>query len=158
MKYPNGQPGIYGVVEKGPGVAVAAVDDSGRICLIRQYRYTLDGIFWELPAGAIQPGEDEAESARRELFEETGLRAGRLERLGNFYTALGHETAEIIAYLADQLETEGRSLANQQHDESILETAWISASQLKKMVAKGEVRCGIALAALGLLFVKHPDL
>ncbi len=156
--YPNGQPGIYGVVEKGPGVAVIALDNEKNIFMVRQYRYTLDDVFLELPAGAIHRGEADVQSARRELFEEIGIKAGRFERLGNFYTALGHETAEIIAYLADQLETDRHSLANQQQDESILEIVRLPIAQVRQMMARGEIRCGISLAALSLLFAKYPEL
>lgn len=158
MIYPNGQAGIYGVVEKGPGVAVIALDKDKNIFFVRQYRYTLDDVFWELPAGAIQPGEDESESVRRELFEETGLKVGRLERLGSFYTALGHETAEIIACLVDQLETDEHSMENQQPDESILEIIRLPVTRVKQMMARGEIKCGISLAALSLLFAKYPEL
>ena len=156
--YPNGQPGIYGVVEKGPGVAVVALDHQRNIFMVKQFRYALDDVFWELPAGAIHPGEGEIESVKRELFEEIGIRAGRFERLGNYFTALGHETAEIIAYLADQLETEEHSLANQQHDESILEIIRLPVTRVKQMMARGEIKCGISLAALSLLFTKYPEL
>jgi 8-oxo-dGTP pyrophosphatase MutT (NUDIX family) len=156
--YPNGQPGIYGVVEKGPGVAIIALDNEKNIYLVKQYRYTLDDVFWELPAGAIHPGETETQSAQRELFEEIGLRPGRFDRLGNFYTALGHETAEIIAYLAQDLDTKGHSLDNQQHDESILEIIRLPIGQVKQMIGRGEIKCGISLAALSLLFVKYPEL
>jgi ADP-ribose pyrophosphatase len=156
--YPNGQPGIYGVVEKGPGISVIAMDKEKNIFFVRQYRYTLDEVFLELPAGAIHSGEGEIESVKRELFEEIGIRAGRFERLGNYFTALGHETAEIIAYLADQLETEEHSLANQQHDESILEIIRLPVTRVKQMMARGEIKCGISLAALSLLFAKYPEL
>lgn len=156
--YPNGQPGIYGVVEKGPGVAIVALDHQRNIFMVKQFRYTLDDVFWKLPAGAIHPGEGEIESVKRELFEEIGIRAGRFERLGNYFTALGHETAEIIAYLADQLETEEHSLANQQHDESILEIVRLPIVRVKQMMAQGEIKCGISLAALSLLFAKYPEL
>lgn len=155
--YPNGQPGIYGVVEKGPGVAVIALDKDRNIYLVKQYRYTLDDVFLELPAGAIHPGETETQSAQRELFEEIGLRAGRFDRLGNFYTALGHETAEIIAYLAQDLDAEGHSLENQQHDESILEIVRLSIGQAKEVIARGEIKCGISLATLNLFFIKYPE-
>lgn len=156
--YPNGSEGIYGVVEKVPGVAVIALDRDKKIYFIRQYRYTLDDVFWELPAGAVHQDESEIQSVQRELFEEIGISAGRFERLGNYFTALGHETAEIIAYLADQLETDEHSTENQQHDESILEIVRLSASKVKEMMVNGEIKCGITLAALSLLFVKHPEL
>lgn len=156
--YPNGQPGIYGVVEKGPGVAVIALDNEKNIFMVRQYRYTLDDVFLELPAGAIHSGESEIESVKRELFEEIGIRAGRFERLGNFYTALGHETAEIITYLADRLEMDRHSLDNQQHDESILEIVKPHIAQVRQMMARGEIKCGISLAALSIFFQKYPEI
>lgn len=156
--YPNGQPGIYGVVEKGPGVAVIALDKDKNIYLVKQYRYTLDDIFLELPAGAIHQGETEVESVRRELLEETGINAERFERLGNFYTALGHETAEIIAYLVAELDTNGHSLANQQHDESIFEIVRLPIVRVKQMIVRGEIKCGISLAALSLFFQKYPEI
>ncbi|MFA6317977.1 MAG: NUDIX hydrolase [Elusimicrobiota bacterium] len=147
--YPNGQPGIYGVVEKGPGVCVVPVTPEGGVYLIRQYRYTVDRVLWELPAGAIGPGETEARACRRELLEETGLSAGRLERLGMFHTALGHETAAIIAYRATGLSFRA-SGAGKQHDESILEIRKFSPPELRRMVRLGRVPCGIALASLQL--------
>jgi 8-oxo-dGTP pyrophosphatase MutT (NUDIX family) len=156
--YPDGRKGIYGVVEKGPGVAVIAVNEEREILLVKQYRYTLNEEFYELPAGAIHKGETALESAKRELYEETGLKARRWQKLGNYYTALGHETAEIIAYLAECGEINGHSLANQQHDESILEISWLSQVKLRKFIAAGKLKCGISLAALELLAMKHPDL
>lgn len=156
--YPNGRKGIYGVVEKGPGVAVVPLDDEGNIFLVRQYRYTVNEVFLELPAGAVNQNENGEDCASRELFEEMEITAGKFELLGNFYTALGHETAEIIVYLATGLDHSRRSLNKQQHDESILEIVRMPAGQLKKAITSGEIKCGITLAALNLFFLKHPDL
>ena len=153
--YPGGRRGIYGVVEKGPGVCIVPVTAIGQICLIRQYRYTIDAECWELPAGAIHPGEGEKACARRELFEEIGQRARALRRLGNFYTALGHETAEIIVYLATGLSSAGHSLENQELDESILEVRQLSPAAVRKMIRENRINCGISLAALNLFFLHN---
>ncbi|HTY08897.1 MAG TPA: NUDIX hydrolase, partial [Candidatus Edwardsbacteria bacterium] len=75
ITYPNGRPGIYGVVEKGPGVAVVALNRRGEIYFTRQYRYTVNQVVLELPAGAVARAETPLACARRELFEETGVRA-----------------------------------------------------------------------------------
>lgn len=147
--YPDGGRGIYGVVEKGPGVCVVPVDEDGGIYLLRQYRYTIDASVWELPAGAIGPGESERAAARRELREETGLSCRRLERLGLFYTALGHENAAIIAYRASGLTVPG-ALGGGQRDESILEVRRFPAPEIKRMALAGRIPCGIALASLNL--------
>lgn len=147
--YPDGSRGIYGVVEKGPGVCVVPVADDGGIYLLRQYRYTIDAEVWELPAGAIQPGETQARAVRRELAEESGLAAARLRRLGSFYTALGHETAEIIAYLATGLDAR-HAPAGRERDETILAVKKVPVGRVRRMIRGNRIRCGIALASLNL--------
>jgi ADP-ribose pyrophosphatase len=141
------------VVQKGPGVAVVAVNDAGKIYLVKQYRYTIDDVFYELPAGAIHRGESALASAKRELWEEIGLKAEKWKRLGNFYTALGHENAEIIVYLARGLKHSKTTSLNQQHDETILEIAEFSPAEVKKMIQRNQLHCGITLAALNLYFL-----
>ncbi len=64
------------VVEHPGGVAVFAMDDQGRVALVRQYRYPMGEETLELPAGKLEPGEDPRDSGLRELAEETGLVPG----------------------------------------------------------------------------------
>ena len=72
---PDGQPGIYGVVHfKNIAVGVLAVED-GEVYLVGQYRYTLERYSWEIVEGGCGEGEETLDAARRELEEETGLRA-----------------------------------------------------------------------------------
>lgn len=79
---PDGRPGIYGVVHfKNRAIGVLPVDDQGRIWMVGQYRYTLGRFSWEIPEGGCPEGETPEEAARRELREETGLEAGRLDFL-----------------------------------------------------------------------------
>ena len=74
---PDGQPGIYGVVEfKNRAVGVLPVEDDGAVWLVGQYRYPLQAYSWEIPEGGSAAGETPEETARRELQEETGLTAG----------------------------------------------------------------------------------
>src|SRR4029453_695904 len=77
------------VVRPRGSVAALAVHDDGRVVLIRQYRYAADQSLWELPAGRLDPGETPAEGAARELEEEVGLRAEKIEPLSDFYTTPG---------------------------------------------------------------------
>ncbi len=80
---PDGNPGIYGVVEfRSRAIGVLPVADDGSIWLVGQHRYPHDRYSWEIPEGGSNPGESPEDAARRELSEETGLTAGRLEPLG----------------------------------------------------------------------------
>jgi len=79
---PSGGRGIYGVVEyKNRAVGVVPIDEDGFTWLVGQWRYCHESYEWEIPEGGCPPGEEPAECARRELLEETGLRAEVIEPL-----------------------------------------------------------------------------
>lgn len=88
-----------------PGaVAILALDEDQRICLIRQYRHPVRQELWEIPAGLLDvPGEPMVEAARRELQEEADLTARRWETLVDFYTTPGSSSEGIRVFLARQL-------------------------------------------------------
>ncbi len=95
---PDGQPGIYGVVHfKNKAVGVLPVDADGHVWLVGQYRYPLDAYSWEIPEGGGPEDESPEETALRELREETGLIAGRLEFLGHSH--LSNSVTDEVAYL-----------------------------------------------------------
>lgn len=78
--HPTGDHGIYGVVEfKNRAVGVIPIDDEGFTWLVGQYRYALDSYEWEIPEGGCPAHETPMQTARRELMEETGIRAGSIE-------------------------------------------------------------------------------
>jgi 8-oxo-dGTP pyrophosphatase MutT (NUDIX family) len=80
---PDGLPGIYGVVQfKNRAVGVLPVDHDGSVWLVGQHRYPLDTYSWEIPEGGCPDVESPEETAHRELLEETGLTAGRIQPLG----------------------------------------------------------------------------
>src|SRR2546429_6448807 len=77
---PNGHRAVLEVVHHPGGAAAVALDESGRVCLLRQYRYVAGGWLWELPAGKLEPGEPALLTAQRELSEEA--RGSAREGLG----------------------------------------------------------------------------
>lgn len=80
---PDGQPGVYGVVEIRPSVGVVALNQRDEIVLVGQWRYSVNRYSWEVPRGGSHPGEiDILEVAKRELAEEAGLRAQQWQILG----------------------------------------------------------------------------
>jgi ADP-ribose pyrophosphatase len=91
-------------VVRHPGaVAIVALTDDGRICLVRQYRTALGRVTVEIPAGKLDPGEDPLECANRELLEETGMRAERMAFLTTIATGVGFCDELIHMYMATGL-------------------------------------------------------
>jgi ADP-ribose pyrophosphatase len=91
------------IVEHVWAVALVALDAQGSVLLVRQFRLAAGREMLEIPAGTQEPGEELDACAARELQEETGFAAGRLERLGEFYTSPGFCTERIALYLATDL-------------------------------------------------------
>ena len=147
---PGGEKSIYAFLQKSPGVFIVAFNGRG-IFLLRQYRYAIRRAIYEIPAGVIQ-GTDHLSNAKRELFEETGIRAQTWKRLGRYFTAPGHEQTENYAYLATDLDTRTVTKARQEGDESFQAITCVSFPRLRQMLRNGEVQCGITLAALSLFF------
>ena len=93
---------IREVVRHRGSVSILPVDRD-RVFLIRQYRYPLDDYIWEIPAGTLEEGESPEECAARELEEETGLKAGRLEKMFEAYLVPGYGTEKMHFFLATDL-------------------------------------------------------
>jgi|ERR1044071_776955 ADP-ribose pyrophosphatase len=141
------------VVHHPGGAGVVAVFDDGTIALVRQYRQPTMRYVLELPAGRLAPPERPEECAARELEEEIGARAGRMEKLTEFFTTPGFCEEKLWVYLATELtETE----QNLEGDEMI-EVVRVSFARAFEMIADGEIEdaktiIGLMLAAprLGL--------
>jgi ADP-ribose pyrophosphatase len=141
---PDGAEHIRDVVRHPGAVAIVPRLDDGRICLLRQFRAAVDQTLLELPAGTLEPGEDPAETARRELAEETGYRAGRLEHLASFYTSPGVLDEHMHLYLATGLTAGPMDLDPGEQIEPLLCTA----EQAHEMIRRGEIRDGKTLVGL----------
>jgi len=132
-----------------PGSAVIVpVFDDGTIALVRQYRHPALRYLLEAPAGTLRRGEAPEDGAARELEEELGVVAGRLEKLSEFFVSPGFCEEKMWVYLATQLtETEQRL-----EDDEIIEVVRIPFSQALGMITTGEIEdaktiIGIMLSA-----------
>lgn len=103
VQLPDGKLALRDVVTHPGAVAIVALTDDGRICLVRQYRTALDRVTVEIPAGKLEPGEDPLDCANRELQEETGLTARKMAFLTTIATSAGFANELIHIYMATGL-------------------------------------------------------
>jgi ADP-ribose pyrophosphatase len=109
VRFPDGSTGQLEMLRHpGASAVVPFLDDprapDPRVLLIRQFRHAAEAFIWEVPAGRLDAGETPEACARRELEEETGMRAGTLERLTTIYTTPGFTDERIHLYVAHGLE------------------------------------------------------
>ena len=91
------------VVEHNGGAVMAAITDEGKMVMVRQYRKPAERVMLEVPAGKIDPGEDPKMTAARELKEETGYTAGKIEYITFFYPSVGYSEEKLYLYLCTEL-------------------------------------------------------
>jgi 8-oxo-dGDP phosphatase len=149
VRLPDGSDGIYGVIDK-PTYALVIPRDGDRLHLVEQFRYPVGRRRWEFPAGtAPERAEvDPAQLASRELQEETGLVAGRMQRIGYLEVAPGMSSQDGYVFLATEL-TQGR--AQREHSEQDMRTAWFTVREFEEMARAGELADSQSLAAYLLL-------
>jgi ADP-ribose pyrophosphatase len=103
LKTPTGDETKLEIIEHGGSVVVVPVDNDGNLLLVRQYRHAAQQDLLELPAGTRHEEEPFEECAAREIREETGMEAGKLQKVGNFYLAPGYSTEFMAVFLATEL-------------------------------------------------------
>lgn len=103
VELPDGHRTIREVMEHPGAAVIVPVDGEGTVHLVRQYRDAIGQQLLEVPAGKLDPGEDPADCARRELREELGLTAGKLSRLTAFYSSPGFCDEILHVFLAEEL-------------------------------------------------------
>lgn len=152
----DGTEGIYAVVDKAPAAAVIAID-GGETVLVEQYRHPVGARFWEIPQGAWddEADPDPEELARGELAEETGLRAGSMERLGRLFFAYGITGQPFDVWLATDLTQGEQSL---DPEEEGLRVGRFSLERVEQMIVDGEIADSATVAAFGLLRLHRPEL
>lgn len=133
---PNGQPAERELIRHIGAVCVIPVTDDGMVVMERQYRYPVDEVILEIPAGKLDyKGEDHEAAALRELEEETGYRAGTLVPLGKFYPACAYSDETIWMYLAKDLT---RGDCHRDQDE-FLDVELIPLQTLVQQVLEGRI-------------------
>jgi 8-oxo-dGTP pyrophosphatase MutT (NUDIX family) len=144
LKTPDGQETRLEIVEHGGSVVLFAVDDDGNLLFVRQYRTAVGRDLLELPAGTREGDEPFEDCAAREIREETGMEAEKLQKLGEFYLVPGYSTELMAAFLATEL----KENPLQADDDEFLQVEKIPLRKAMEMAEHGEIQDGKTLAAL----------
>jgi ADP-ribose pyrophosphatase len=152
VRMPDGDVARRDVVEHPGAVAVVALDDAGRVLLIRQYRHPAGHLLWEIPAGLRDvPGEPPRGTGARELREETGYAARTWHVLADCYPSPGISTERVTVFLArDLAEVPGPERGPPlRHEEAQLQYAWVPLDRAVQLFLAGELHNGVT--AVGIL-------
>jgi ADP-ribose pyrophosphatase len=135
VRLPTGRDVELEVIRHPGGAAAVAIDDHGRVCLLRQYRHVAGGWLWELPAGKIDVGEPPAATAERELAEEAGLVAASWASLGRMHSSPGVFAEVIHLFLA-----RGLSEVDLGHEaDEVIEVHWLPLADAIARCADGTI-------------------
>ncbi len=143
-RLPNGHTVELDIVRHPGAAAVVPFESEDRVLLIRQFRHATGGTIWEVPAGKLD-GEEPARCAARELEEEVGRRAGRLEKLGEIWTTPGFTDERIHLFAAFDL----REVPTRRGPDEVIEVVSVPFQEALELVWQGEL--GDAKSALALL-------
>jgi ADP-ribose diphosphatase len=143
---PSGERATLALFRHPGASAVVPFLDRENVVMLRQFRHAAGGVIWEVPAGKLDPGEDPAHCAARELEEETGYRAGRLAQTGSILTTPGFTDERIHLFCAYDLVA--GVAAPEAHE--VIRTEVVALERALAMIESGEIADGKTIAALFL--------
>ncbi len=149
---PNGRETTLEMVRHPGASAIVPFISPDEILLVRQFRYATDGFILEIPAGTLNPGEDPETCARREVAEESGFRAGRIDRLASIYTTPGFTDEVIHLWAAYDLTQVGQNL---DHDE-VMSVERLPLAKAIEMIGSGDIVDSKTICALLLAREANP--
>ncbi|MBN2116039.1 MAG: NUDIX hydrolase [Anaerolineales bacterium] len=144
LKTPDGRETRLEIVEHGGSVVILPIDEWNNLLFVRQYRHAAGADLLELPAGTRDEEEPFEACARREIREETGMEAGKLQMVGEFYLAPGYSTELMAVFLATEL----KENPLQADDDEFLQVEKIPLKKAIEMAEHGDIPDAKSLAAL----------
>lgn len=149
VRMPNGRAVTVDVVRHSRSVVLVPVPEPGKLILVRQYRYAVNGFLWELPAGSVDEGESPEEAARRECHEEIALVPSTIVRLGAFYPTPGYCDEEMIFFRLSGLEkTDEKAAVDEDED---IDVQVFDLRDVREMMRRGEIQDMKTIVALTLI-------
>ena len=141
---PDGREVDLEIIRHPGGSCILPLYDNGDVMLIRQFRHAAGGIIWEIPAGRLDEGDTPERCAERELREEGGVTAGRMEKIAEFFTTPGFCTEVLHIFLARDLKECGQDLEVDEY----LETVRMPFGRALNMAHSGEIRDSKTMLAI----------
>ena len=149
VEMPDGDIAVRDVLVHPGSVGVMVLDDDNRVLLLRQYRHPVRRYLWEPPAGLLdEAGEDPLEAAKRELYEEAHLQAGRWDVLLDVFTSPGMTDEAVRIYLARDVSPADGPRYEGADEEADMPTEWVPLDEAVRMAQRGDLHN--ALAVMGV--------
>ena len=146
VTFENGKTGFRDVLHLPGAVAVIAQTAEGKLLFVSQYRHAVETELLEIPAGMLEKGEDPVEAGLRELQEETGYKAARIEKLVEFFTSPGVVKEKIYIYIASDLTFVGQHL----DADEFLNVKSFTPEEVEDMINNNELQDGKSIIAFEL--------
>ncbi|NCS89803.1 MAG: ADP-ribose pyrophosphatase [Ignavibacteria bacterium CG2_30_36_16] len=151
ITYDSGNNGIREIAVHAGGAVIVPITNEGKIVLVKQFRYPFQKYMLEMPAGKLNKGEDPYLCAVRELEEETGYKADKVEKLGAIATTPGFCTEILHLYIATGL-TPGRH--NREEGELTMEVYEYSFEDVERLISEGELYDAKSICAFYMAYNK----
>jgi ADP-ribose pyrophosphatase len=144
---PNGITKLYDFVKHRGAVVIIPLISRDKAIIIRQFRIAINRYIYELPAGSIEKGEKPSACAGRELIEETGYKARKIEYLGDIIPCPGYSTEILKIFKATSLTEVG----HKNEEDEIIETIVVSRAQIRKMFKDGKILDAKTIASFAMI-------
>ncbi len=149
LRLPNKSEGEWECIRHPGGALAIPMTADGKLVLVRQYRFTVQGRLLEFPAGTVEPNESPLETVKREIEEETGYHARQWDKLGEFFLAPGYSDEVIYAFIARDLQK--LEIPPAKDEDEDIETVLLTPQELETAILTGEFVDAKSIASFFLL-------
>lgn len=146
VRLPDGNASVREYIRHPGAAVIIAFLDNGKLLLERQFRYPLQRVFIELPAGKIDAGEEPLQCAKRELLEETGFQAETWHEIATIHPCIGYSDERLIYFQAEKLSFKGKKT----DDEEFIESMELDLHDALKLIEDGTISDGKTVVGLFL--------